>query len=222
MRPADYPRRCGDEFMASSPTQSTSGLPPQVRGRARAGERLGGRGRTTPAGAGTSLTRTATMRSISDYPRRCGDERVGDAVGRHEVGLPPQVRGRDVAQDGRGLRARTTPAGAGTSSRWPRRGWARWDYPRRCGDEVGQAAGDGAGEGLPPQVRGRVPIPARPDPGLRTTPAGAGTRLGDLQVYRRGRAISITPSKSTGFHRSRPAVRTAHPCSLLAGSAITA
>ena len=34
--------------------------------------------------------------------------------------------------------------------------------------------------------------------------------------------MSITPSKSIGLRRSRPADRTAHPCSLLARSAMTA
>lgn len=34
--------------------------------------------------------------------------------------------------------------------------------------------------------------------------------------------MGITPSKSTGLQRSRPAVRTTHPCSLLADSAMTA
>ncbi len=56
-------------------------------------------------------------------------------------GSPPRVRERRVTIAGHMQHTGITPACAGKTSRWYRRGSTLWDHPRVCGkDENGQAA----------------------------------------------------------------------------------
>ncbi len=171
----DHPRGCGDDPSPCRPSVLRAGSPPRVRGRHHVPGRQAQRGRTTPAGAGTTLRRPRQGPLRPDHPRGCGDDvskTRGSDVG---VGPPPRVRGRHRAghrhRGGQG----TTPAGAGTTGRGRQPSDAFRDHPRGCGDDACATSPVSSVSGPPPRVRGR------PDPEsgtvvrTRTTPAGAGT-----------------------------------------------
>ncbi len=155
--PPDYPHRCGDERLSSQAKRTSLGLPPQVRGRGvlRCTEAV--RAGTIPAGAGTSHESVPLMVPC--------------------IGLSPQARGRGRRPPTAAPAAGTIPAGAGTSRGPCSCCSRRRDYPHRRGDEFPGGFFQGPPEELPPQVRGRADLDRAFRETLRTTPAGAGTRV---------------------------------------------
>ena len=98
-------------------------------------------------------------------------------------GSPPHVRGLLRVIFSFPLAVRITPACAGTTtsvvaiSAWPR------DHPRMCGDYGGAGIRSASLLGSPPHVRGLQYPRCGEQPGVRITPACAGTTaplLGDL------------------------------------------
>ena len=90
----DHPRRCGENPKVGVATTTTTGSPPQVRGKLAIIKSSISPIRITPAGAGkTSVFRTRMGRQ-SDHPRRCGENRNGEGAVVRYTGSPPQVRGK--------------------------------------------------------------------------------------------------------------------------------
>ena len=109
-----------------------------------------------------------------DHPRRCGENRKHIHVYILHMGSPPQVRGKPAERDPSAFFTRITPAGAGkTYLDMP--DWAKAeDHPRRCGENSIFFELHFAGEGSPPQVRGKPIAAMISGSAPRITPAGAG------------------------------------------------
>ncbi len=192
----DYPRGCGDDGQSPEAPGTLYGLPPRVRGRPGVSLIAKDPTRTTPAGAGTTITPASRKAVKKDYPRGCGDDASSASSAATWKGLPPRVRGRQDRKEHQNRPPGTTPAGAGTTLRPSPRSPANADYPRGCGDDPVPPPPAGRPRGLPPRVRGRrlrearvrgdegtTPPRVRGRPRARsrsgrtsrTTPAGAGT-----------------------------------------------
>jgi len=130
----DYPRGCGDTANSNLTTAMLTGLSPRVRGHPQVPVAHHAFDGTIPAGAGTPSTVSATLTSIGDYPRGCGDTAL-DVIGALKAGgLSPRVRGHRGECYDHGKLDGTIPAGAGTPACRTWCGPGRRDYPRGCGD----------------------------------------------------------------------------------------
>ena len=130
--------------------------------------------RITPAGAGKTTMSYDTAPGEGDHPRRCGENAGTERYYPHQLGSPPQVRGKPWYRRRHWGILRITPAGAGktmTRSSPPR---ATRDHPRRCGENLWRWKLDLESAGSPPQVRGKLVDIVVWVVGLRITPAGAG------------------------------------------------
>ena len=152
-----------------------TGPPPRARGRRPLGQPVPHREGTTPAGAGTTAGSRAPARARRDHPRGRGDDAVAAVLAALVGGPPPRARGRRSGAARSGLRAGTTPAGAGTTSGRPGVAAVAGDHPRGRGDDITRAFGRAAPWGPPPRARGRQQLAGAGEPQHGTTPAGAGT-----------------------------------------------
>ena len=132
----------------------------------------------TPAGAGKTKPRLGGFLGSWDHPRRCGENFICRSAGLVIKGSPPQVRGKLTMLLLLTIQNRITPAGAGKTHCTPRPTRSREDHPRRCGENCIVQRSLSAGQGSPPQVRGKPDTPAEETETDRITPAGAGkTRM---------------------------------------------
>ena len=171
----DHPRMRGDDSFLASSLTCANGPSLRAGGRRRsAPDRLGAVG-ATPACAGTTTGSPRTRRSAADHPRRRGDDSSWHGPTFSRQGPPPRARGRRVEQPERGPGLRTTPACAGTTPPRSGRFGGCGDHPRVRGDDYLRPGQTFAGQGPPPRARGRLVHQPPHGPGLRTTPACAGT-----------------------------------------------
>ena len=150
------------------------GSPPQVRGKhGTMDAKTLDRG-ITPAGAGKTHLLDQFHFYLRDHPRRCGENIHISADFFAHIGSPPQVRGKQplVVQLFGGRRI--TPAGAGKTTMKIKRGDEQKDHPRRCGENLAEAAFKKVCKGSPPQVRGKRLDNRYASDNSRITPAGAG------------------------------------------------
>ena len=110
-----YPRRCGEHLVVRVIKVPNPGLPPQVRGAPNCEGVEKEAGGLTPAGAGSTTSRSRRRRCLSAYPRRCGEHHQPAAHRRTYRGLPPQVRGARSGRWSSRARPGLTPAGAGST-----------------------------------------------------------------------------------------------------------
>ena len=91
---ADHPRACGENIRFDYNALHDFGSPPRMRGKPSIFLSSSVKTRITPAHAGKTRRRFYTPRTISDYPRACGENvyRVDSLRGR--VGSPPRMRGK--------------------------------------------------------------------------------------------------------------------------------
>ena len=174
-REGNHPRRRGDFSSRAYSISTRKESPPQARGLHQRGASPRCRDGITPAGAGTSWSRSPGWLTTWNHPRRRGDFTGTVAIGASAEESPPQARGLLDRQGDRGPVTGITPAGAGTSQcghRAPRRDG---NHPRRRGDFSSAAACAPCGVESPPQARGLhlERFRAMANPGI--TPAGAGT-----------------------------------------------
>ena len=112
-----------------------------------------------------------------DHPRRCGENILMTAGFMSFAGSPPQVRGKLSSATDRGRTVGITPAGAGKTTRTPRRDGMGRDHPRRCGENRFSNSMTLRVPGSPPQVRGKLSQSPRDAELNRITPAGAGKTI---------------------------------------------
>ncbi len=188
----NHPRGCGKQSGGVMDRPTTRGPSPRVRGAdARPSVRRHRLG-TIPAGAGSRHCRPPASRWRRDHPRGCGEQselRPGKVV---VPGPSPRVRGAGYAGDLVDPVDGTIPAGAGSSALSSTSRTASRDHPRGCGEQNSFRSAPSLALGPSPRVRGAVVHPSdqRHVPG--TIPAGAGSRLFDLQVYSRRSVFSGT------------------------------
>ena len=132
----DHPRRCGENFVASTSITCDAGSPPQVRGKpsynCEEHEVTG----ITPAGAGKTVRFLHTVFALKDHPRRCGENAARMLLRLLMKGSPPQVRGKLAWSIPSATSSRITPAGAGKTVILYLGAIQRQDHPRRCGENV--------------------------------------------------------------------------------------
>ena len=109
----DHPRRCGENQYKAGTISLDEGSPPQVRGKLDKANLAYASFRITPAGAGKTKRTRFIGASLRDHPRRCGENRCGSLPYQHDLGSPPQVRGKLVSAAVFASTLRITPAGAG-------------------------------------------------------------------------------------------------------------
>ncbi len=150
----DHPRVCGDYYTVLTVRLARPGSPPRVRGLLLSILWRRGRGRITPACAGTTWRRGRAFFDGEDHPRVCGDYQTHQILQNIAKGSPPRVRGlRNV-----GLRftclTGITPACAGTTAEPLKKPNTPKDHPRVCGDYLAQSMVELLVLGSPPRVRG--------------------------------------------------------------------
>ena len=173
----DHPRRCGENYRPLKEALQNFGSPPQVRGKLNRWTKLHKETGITPAGAGKTTRTITEVQHEQDHPRRCGENCLGALVPAVCTGSPPQVRGKPVRVQQVCNKIRITPAGAGKTWVFGFLWRARWDHPRRCGENRCRAIGTPPNRGSPPQVRGKRKSVRCRSAADRITPAGAGKTL---------------------------------------------
>ena len=174
----EHPRGCGDDPRCFPSSRPVGGTPPRMRGRQVIDHLHLGRGRNTPADAGTTEAGGTNSTAIGEHPRGCGDDPASSKLGRSMDGTPPRMRGRRRMDMMRSEGSRNTPADAGTTRVTMQMSRARSEHPRGCGDDGCREQLCCGRHGTPPRMRGRryarVPRPTH----RRNTPADAGTTAG--------------------------------------------
>ena len=129
-------------------------------------------------------------------------------------GLSPRVRGNQACREGRPVRRRSIPAGAGEPISSSVIGNRVRVYPRGCGGTPRNAARVPATRGLSPRVRGNLDGLHHQRPGRGSIPAGAGEpprRVGSTRssrVYPRGCGGTVSASRAASPSRGlSPRVR---------------
>ena len=149
-----YPRVCGGTSTACSPSFSSRGLSPRVRGNPGLPTQNTRGCRSIPACAGEPPRRLHRRRKCPVYPRVCGGTGPVDPIQVQPHGLSPRVRGNramvEILLRGR----RSIPACAGEPGVDKPSGVCYQVYPRVCGGTVRQNFPVHDTCGLSPRVRG--------------------------------------------------------------------
>ena len=170
----DHPRRCGENLRLKCRVRREQGSPPQVRGKLCGKSKQNAPFGITPAGAGKTVSSSASGQQGRDHPRRCG-ENLPTAKGEWSAtGSPPQVRGKRSGKVFQQSDTGITPAGAGKTNPVFNVNFAYRDHPRRCGENSLAMEHRPRYQGSPPQVRGKRLHHSCGITALRITPAGAG------------------------------------------------
>ena len=170
-----HPRARGDGGTRASPSATTAGSPPRTRGRLDRVRRRGSGRRFTPAHAGTAPSPAKASPGWAVHPRARGDGAQSGGGGGASDGSPPRTRGRRAGRRDRAIRARFTPAHAGTATAWAGAAATRTVHPRARGDGAFNRDHPSEAPGSPPRTRGRQPSKHRHKGAPRFTPAHAGT-----------------------------------------------
>ena len=113
----DHPRMRGEDSPNSFFVRQRRGSPPHARGRRSASRTLTAIPRITPACAGKTLGRSASLQVRWDHPRMRGEDYGQFCYADTDSGSPPHARGRPVPRKLRLLRGGITPACAGKTER---------------------------------------------------------------------------------------------------------
>src|SRR5690606_31090782 len=136
--------------------------------------RVGGTG-SSPACAGTTLTRLRILPSSPDQPRMRGDDLQGGVAGKEYAGSAPHARGRPNSGSAPPRRAWISPACAGTTLHLLQRQGGRRDQPRMRGDDMHRDGTPEVRHGSAPHARGRQRVRLAQTPDMWISPACAGT-----------------------------------------------
>ena len=138
--------------------------------------------RITPACAGKSFGKSATLSVAEDHPRVCGEKLASHTSEVVFLGSPPRVRGKGAFDAIKTGSSGITPACAGKSFP-PSFTWGRiGDHPRVCGEKRIIFVVEIHREGSPPRVRGKDIIPHFETICSGITPACAGKRAAIIAI----------------------------------------
>ena len=115
-RYTDHPRGCGENRLPEFSASSTSGSPPQVRGKPADCCMMQGMARITPAGAGKTACQAGCTPILPDHPRGCGENRMSRECRLSDLGSPPRMRGKRLTVECNEKTDRITPADAGKTT----------------------------------------------------------------------------------------------------------
>ncbi|MGX1487745.1 hypothetical protein RKD41_000004 [Streptomyces tendae] len=180
----DHPRGCGEQEARDICRRSARGPSPRVRGAVMRWRPYCGPFGTIPASAGSRTGPCLTSSSPGDHPRGCGEQESPERRFMLRAGPSPRVRGAGLAGPRLQLASGTIPAGAGSSRGRGSSSRSRRDHPRGCGEQGSRARGYNSPLGPSPRVRGAAGGAAAHHARAGTIPAGAGSRLSDMHVYR--------------------------------------
>ena len=172
---AAYPRWRGEHICYGVHVTMIQGLPPLARGARRWSWSCQGLHGPTPAGAGSTSSRSTPSQSSGAYPRWRGEHLCRCCRGRSCQGLPPLAQGAQVSNHRDGGSEGPTPAGAGSTHIEGRDGIHPLAYPRWRGEHRMLPARTPRLAGLPPLARGAHLLDADEQWAARPTPAGAGS-----------------------------------------------
>ena len=113
----NHPRRCGENLSPRLLRLTSTGSPPQVRGKHQRYLDAALQRRITPAGAGKTAAVKLEACIQQDHPRRCGENRRAGLNRSQRRGSPPQVRGKHIFDIFSCFPHGITPAGAGKTAR---------------------------------------------------------------------------------------------------------
>ena len=131
----------------------------------------------TPAYAGKRADPRPRACRWGDHPRVCGEKRIcrEDLVA--VDGSPPRMRGKGCFSRREHRASGITPAYAGKRHPVKRGDGPEGDHPRVCGEKDILGAGQRAGAGSPPRMRGKDPCRVADYRQGWITPAYAGKRI---------------------------------------------
>ena len=109
----DHPRTCGENLQTLMKIKWLAGSPPHLRGKRSEKQIAWAEDRITPAPAGKTITLNRFQNGNRDHPRTCGENKLGPANIRFNLGSPPHLRGKLRGQARRCVERRITPAPAG-------------------------------------------------------------------------------------------------------------
>ena len=113
----------------------------------------------------------------------CGEKYNAACAPARKIGSPPRVRGKASEMPIIGGKIGITPACAGKRTpRRPRR-TSDGDHPRVCGEKSSTVMSWSVMPGSPPRVRGKGLGRSPDSPAKRITPACAGKRIGETEMY---------------------------------------
>ena len=145
----------GEDFPPFLEPSTDLGSPPHARGRRKRFTADSQTFRITPACAGKTTKRVASVSTVKDHPRMRGEDRLPLTVLGKAAGSPPHARGRLLRRRQRRLRRRITPACAGKTSVRLVQSADREDHPRMRGEDAAPIAAQFSSHGSPPHARGR-------------------------------------------------------------------
>ena len=137
----------------------------------------------TPAYAGKRKLPLGVTWHTGDHPRVCGEKWFWLSTMSRVAGSPPRMRGKgwrsSLCKPLRGI----TPAYAGKRTQLDHRGSGIWDHPRVCGEKRYCRYADFHHRGSPPRMRGKETKPPWNPVSRGITPAYAGKRSYQAQVF---------------------------------------
>ena len=109
----DHPRGCGENGAFPIFAPHFIGSPPRMRGKRDIRTTPRVTLRITPADAGKTRCLSVRLARRRDHPRGCGENGIGQVVGRGRRGSPPRMRGKLHSAQPQVADFRITPADAG-------------------------------------------------------------------------------------------------------------
>ena len=143
----------------------------------------------------------ATAPPGQDHPRVCGEKFRAYAMIWQEWGSPPRMRGKGRFESPRCRAVGITPAYAGKSTGYNPGHCRPTDHPRVCGEKMSTDGQRVPISGLPPRMRGKVPMLRRFPIIQGITPAYAGKRRHERMGRQNGQDHPRVCGEKLGFAR---------------------
>ena len=133
-RKGDHPRACGEHYLRTLISSTSTGSSPRMRGTRRSPDIRVLPTRIIPAHAGNTIETVELWKYARDHPRACGEHEVCHLVAPISRGSSPRMRGTPFVIMSKTGVLGIIPAHAGNTRHG--RGYCRlWgDHPRACGE----------------------------------------------------------------------------------------
>ena len=153
----DHPRVCGEHYLRTLISSTSTGSSPRVRGTPSMRECGSVPAGIIPACAGNTLDLPSASCNAGDHPRVCGEHRRRQRqIGTHP-GSSPRVRGTPYSWACSRIGVGIIPACAGNTADGVEAVLQSWDHPRVCGEHHCLSFSVVNGLGSSPRVRGTLP-----------------------------------------------------------------